>query len=220
MLTQIITAFQSGGIWMWAILSFQIVSIIIIVERVTFLYYKRKGFQKEYAENFSELICKGDLNSVIKKATGDLDSQPLALPIQMGAQAALDFGGREEVQGRMDEALLIETAALDKRTPFLVMLGNVGTLTGLLGTIVGMIKAFAAVTYANPAEKATLLSSGVSEAMNSTAYGLIMAIPALVMFAVLQNRANSLQEDLTSGALRIFNLLGFKYENVFQKTGK
>ena len=217
MAEQIILAFQKGGLWMWAILVFQILSVIIIVERSLFLFYRRKETQKKYAENFSEPICKGQLTSVINQTKKDLEAQPLALAIQMGAQVALDCGGREEIQGKMDEALLIETSALDKRTSFLVMLGNVGTLTGLLGTIVGMIKAFAAVTYANPAEKATLLSSGVSEAMNTTAYGLIMAIPALFMFAVLQDRANNLQEDLTQGALRTFNLLSYKYQTLFEK---
>ncbi len=217
MIEQIILAFQNGGIWMWAILVFQIISVIIIVDRCLFLFHRRKETQKKYAEGFSEFIRKGDLSSVIQQTERDYEKQPLALAIQMGTQAALDCGGREEIQGKMDEVLLVETAALDKRTSFLVMLGNVGTLTGLLGTIVGMIKAFSAVTYANPAEKATLLSSGVSEAMNTTAYGLIMAIPALVMFAVLQNRSNALQEDLTQGALKIFNLLSYKYQTLFEK---
>ncbi|MGI9549089.1 MAG: MotA/TolQ/ExbB proton channel family protein [Bdellovibrionales bacterium] len=217
MIEPIILAFQRGGFWMWAILVFQIISIVIIVDRFLFLYRRRKDNQKEYAEKFAESICKGELNSVIDQTKRDTTEHPIALAIQMGAQAAVDGGGREEIQGKMDEALIAETSLLDKRTSFLVMLGNVGTLTGLLGTIVGMIKAFSAVTYANPAEKATLLSSGVSEAMNTTAYGLVMAIPALFMFAVLQNRSNELQEDLTQGALKIFNLLSYKYQTVFEK---
>jgi len=217
MIEQIFLAFQKGGFWMWAILVFQVISIIIVIDRCVFLFYRRKETQKKYAENFFQFIQKGQLTAVVNQSTKDVQKEPLALAIQMGTQAALDGGGREEIQGKMDEALLAETAILDKRTPFLVMLGNVGTLTGLLGTIVGMIKAFAAVTYANPAEKATLLSAGVSEAMNTTAYGLIMAIPALFMFAVLQNRSNALQEDLTQGALKIFNLLSYKYQTIFEK---
>ena len=217
MAEQIILAFQKGGLWMWAILFFQIVSIVIIIERSLFLFLKRKPGQRGYAEAFSKQIRKGELSSVIKKTAQDTSSQPLALAIQSAAQTALDCGGREEIQGKMDEALIPEISALDQRTHFLVMLGNVGTLTGLLGTIMGMIKAFSAVTYANPAEKATLLSSGVSEAMNTTAYGLIMAIPALFMFAVLQNRSHALQEDITEGALRIFNLLSYNYQTLWEK---
>ena len=75
-----------------------------------------------------------------------------------------------------------------------------------------MIKSFAAVSYANPSEKAALLSAGISEAMNATAYGLITAIPALVAYAVLVNRTNVLMVELTQGALKAFNLLSYAYD--------
>ena len=217
MAEQIIQAFQKGGLWMWAILFFQILSIVIVVERVWFLFLKRKLTQSLYASHFSNWIRQGKLADVTKKAQEDSLTEPLALSIQTAVQTALDCGGREEIQSKMDESLMREMNALEQRTPFLLMLGNVGTLTGLLGTIMGMIKAFSAVTYANPSEKATLLSSGVSEAMNTTAYGLIMAIPALFMFAVLNNRSQALQEDLTEGALRIFNLLSYNYQTLWEK---
>ena len=215
MINEIILAFQKGGLWMWAILFFQITSIVIIIERVWFLFFNRKLDQTQYAEKFSFLIRKGQLVDVIEKVEEQEES--LAPVIQSACQTALDCGGREEIQDKMDEALMGEMNALEKRTHFLLMLGNVGTLTGLLGTIMGMIKAFSAVTYANPEEKATLLSLGVSEAMNTTAYGLIMAIPALFMFAVLSNRSQSLQEDLTEGALKIFNLLSYNYQTLWEK---
>ena len=114
--------------------------------------------------------------------------------------------------------LIEENASLDKRTGFLAMLGNVATLTGLLGTITGMIKSFAAVSYANPADKAALLAAGISEAMNATAYGLIAAIPALVAYAILANRANNLSEDLNQSGLKVFNWLSYAYEPVGFKT--
>ena len=217
MTEKIILAFQNGGLWMWAILFFQIVSIIIIAERSRFLFFKRKEKQKDYGESFSQNLRQGNVETVIQKAEKDLNSQPLAQAVIAGAEAALNCGGKEEIQSKMDEALMTEMTALDKRTGFLMMLGNVGTLTGLLGTIIGMIKAFSAVTYTNPAEKATLLSSGISEAMNTTAYGLIMAIPALFMFAVLQNRSNALREDLAQGAVKVFNLLSYHYQKIGEK---
>ena len=114
----------------------------------------------------------------------------------------------------MDEVLVQENSRLEKRTGFLATIGNVGTLLGLLGTVVGMIASFSSVASVNPVEKANLLSQGISMAMHSTAYGLIMAIPALVMFAVLQNRANTLAEDLNQAALMVFNWLSFNYEAV------
>ena len=217
MINEIVLAFQKGGLWMWAILFFQMVSLVIIIERVWFLFSKRKMGHTQYAETFSSLIRKGQLADVIQKTKEDIETEPLSPAIQSACQVALDCGGREEIQDKMDESLMTELNSLEKRTHFLLMLGNVGTLTGLLGTIIGMIKAFSAVTYANPEEKATLLSSGVSEAMNTTAYGLIMAIPALFMFAVLNNRSQSIQEDLSKGALRIFNLLSYNYQTLWEK---
>jgi biopolymer transport protein ExbB/TolQ len=213
-LSKIAIAFNQGGMWMWAILGFQIVSIAIIIERVFQLYVRRKLDQIDFAKGFEGKIRTGQLEEVVQDAQRYRDKFALARAVEAGAQAALNFGGQSEIQGKMDEVLIAENANFEWRTGFLAMLGNVGTLTGLLGTIVGMIKSFSAVTYANPAEKATLLSNGISEAMNTTAYGLIMAIPALIMYAVLQSRASALAEDLNQGALRVYNWLSYSFEAV------
>ena len=93
------------------------------------------------------------------------------------------------------------------------MLGNTGTLLGLLGTIVGLIHSFASVAGEDAAEKAAMLTQGIAMAMNTTAYGLIMAIPALVAFGILQSRTNNLSEDLNQASLRAFNILSFKNES-------
>lgn len=196
---------------MYPIMIIQLISIAIIIERVYFLFMKRKTNNVEFVSQMEETIRRGDIEQVIQK-TQNMRENTLATAIFAGATAAKNLGGKEEIQGRMDEVLIAENAALDKRTSFLSMLGNVATLTGLLGTITGMIKSFAAVSYANPSEKATLLSAGISEAMNATAYGLITAIPALVAYAILVNRTNVLMEELTQGALKAFNLLSFAYD--------
>lgn len=214
MFTEIAKAFREGGFWMWFIFFLQIMSIAIIFERFWVLYVQRNLSQKLVALEFEQDIRKGNLDKVIEKAKILSFDNPIGRAILAGTAVARDFGGQNEIQGKMDEILLEEQADIEKRTGYLSMLGNVGTLAGLLGTIVGMIKAFAAVGMADPAEKAILLSQGISEAMNTTAYGLIMAIPALIMFAILQNRTNLLSEDLNQGALKIFNWLSYAYEVV------
>ncbi|MBY0385640.1 MotA/TolQ/ExbB proton channel family protein [bacterium] len=211
MLAKIAMAFEQGGFFMYPIMIIQLVSIAIIIERAYFLFMKRKTNNIDFVTQMEETIRRGDIDLVIAKTEGMKEST-LATAINAGATAAKNLGGKEEIQGRMDEVLIAENAALDKRTSFLSMLGNVATLTGLLGTITGMIKSFAAVSYANPSEKAALLSAGISEAMNATAYGLITAIPALVAYAILVNRTNVLMEELTQGALKAFNLLSFAYD--------
>ncbi len=210
-------AFQAGGIWMWAILALQIASVVIIIERVFALYLLRRPNQKKLVQLFEKDIKQGQLATVVGRAQ-ELRSHSVAQAIKAGAQAAIDMGGREEIQSRMDEILLHENSKLDKRTGFLAMLGNVGTLLGLLGTIVGLIQAFASVANTNPVEKAALLTQGIALAMNTTAYGLIMAIPALVMYAILQNRANTLAEDINQAALRAFNWLSYSYDSIPKRT--
>jgi biopolymer transport protein ExbB len=214
MVSGIVSAFTEGGIWMMFILAAQLVSLAIIVERCFALYMQRKPNQKQMAMLFEKDIKSGQLDRVKTIAQSMGGANPIALIAQTGAQAAQDMGGKEEIQLKIDEILLEEQSRLEKRTSFLAMLGNVGTLLGLLGTIVGLIKAFSSVGIASPVEKAAILSQGVSEAMYSTAYGLIMALPALVMYAVLQNRANQLSEDLSKAALKIYIWLGFSYESV------
>ena len=214
MLGSIAKAFSEGGSWMYAILGMQIFTVAIVIERALTLFVKRKANQKELALTFEKDIRRGDIESVIANAQKLESTNPVARAIAAGAKAAFNLGGQNEIQGKMDEILLEENTVIEKRTGFLAMLGNVATLTGLLGTITGMIRSFAAVSMANPSEKATALSAGISEAMNCTAYGLIVAIPSLVAFAIIQNRATILEEDLNQGALKVFNWLSYSYESV------
>ena len=207
-------AFHQGGFWMWFIFVIQIVSFIVIFDRLWSLYLKRGLTQKEIALQFEKDIRIGDLKNVVKKAEKLGFENPINRVIVAGTNVAMNFGGQHEIQGKMDEVLLEEQADIEKRTGYLSMLGNVGTLAGLLGTIVGMIKAFSAVGITQLEEKTLLLSQGISEAMNTTAYGLIMAIPALIMFAILQNRTNLLSEDLHQGALKVLNWLSYTYEAI------
>lgn len=220
-ISNIAAAFGHGGFVMWIIFFGQIFSIAIILERVYALFVARSVNNKMLANQFETDIKQGRLDQVILKAA-NLSQQDNALgkAILAGAQAAVDHGGKDEIQSKMDEVLLAENSVIEKRTGFLASIGNVATLAGLLGTIIGLIDSFTAVSHSNPLEKASLLSQGISMAMYATAYGLIIAIPALVMFAVLQNRANSLTEDLNQTALKVFNWLTYSYEPTLRKTVK
>lgn len=216
-LAKIAEAFRHGGFWMWPILTFQLVSIAIIIDRVLALFRDRKPNQAEFVNQFESDIKRGEIDQVISRAEAQSKDNSLAKVVVAGARVAKNFGGKDEIQGKMDEVLLHENSKLDKRVGYLAMLGNVATLTGLLGTIAGMIKSFAAVSMASAGEKATILSAGISEAMNCTAFGLIVAIPALVAYAVLQNRANAISEDLNQSALKVFNWLSYSFDPVTAK---
>jgi biopolymer transport protein ExbB len=217
MFTYISEAFNHGGIWMYAILGIHILSIAIMAERAYVLYFKKTGGQKRLTGHLEDDIKKGRLESAMAKAQAMSRSEDIGSVAQAGIQAAMNMGGKEEIHAKMEEVLDVANSSLERRTGFLGMIGNVATLIGLLGTITGMIKSFAAVGMANAAEKATILSSGISEAMNCTAYGLIVAIPALVMYAVLQNRTALLQEDLNQSSTKVLNWLSFSFEPIKAK---
>jgi biopolymer transport protein ExbB/TolQ len=87
------------------------------------------------------------------------------------------------------------------------MIGNAAMLSGLLGTVFGLITCFEAVANVNPADKATILANGISEAMNCTAFGLVTAIPALIAFSILNGRTQSLINDINETSVSVLNLI-------------
>ncbi len=205
---------SSDAFWMYIILTAQIVSVAIMIERSIALFMNRRMDQKDLAKLLTEDIRAGQFEKALKRAESLGKTQPLGTVAAAGLQAAIDLGGKEEIQMKMDEVLMEENSRLEKRIGFLAMFANVSTLIGLLGTISGLIHSFAGIANANAADKATILSEGISVAMNTTAYGLIVAVPALVMYSVLQNRASRLSEDLNKAALNLFIQLSFHHESV------
>lgn len=207
---------SADAFWMWTILLAQVVSVAIIIERAIALYMMRKTNQKDVSKILALEIRSGQLDKALRRAQS-MGNQPMGVIASAGIQAALDMGGKEEIQMKMDEVLLEENSRVEKRIGFLAMFANVATLIGLLGTVTGLIQSFGGIASANAAEKAIILSKGISLAMNATAYGLLVAVPALIMYAVLQNRANALTEDLNKAALNLFIQLSFHNEAVPQK---
>lgn len=210
----------ADAMFMWAILAAQVVSVAIIAERAFALFSQRKTNQKDLSKVLAEDIRSGNLEKALKRSMQIGQKEPIGVVAAAGIQAAIDMGGKEEIQLKMDEVLLEENSRVEKRIGFLAMFANVATLMGLLGTIAGLIHSFAGISNANPAEKASILSQGISVAMNTTAYGLIVAVPALVMYAVLQNRAGKLTDDLNKAALNLFIQLGYHYEPVTSTSKK
>ena len=134
------------------------------------------------------------------------DSLGLAVQPRVGRKA--EQGGSEhEIQQSMDEEALRELPKIEKRTGYLAMLGNLATLAGLLGTITGLIKSFASVAGVDPSMKATMLSKGISEAMNCTAFGLGTGILGLAAFAVLNGKTQAILDGVNQATVECLNLV-------------
>ncbi len=208
----VIQHFNEGGIFMWPILALGIIAIAIVGERANTLFFKATNRKDEFTREMRKLILGGNFVKAVKLAN-TVDS-PLARIVKAGL---LQVRRPDEViQSAMDEAALNEVPHLESRTGYLAMLSNVATLTGLLGTVVGLIHSFGAVSNADPAQKGTLLAAGISEAMNCTAFGLIVAIPALLAYAVLQSRTQKCVDEINEGSVRIVNLILLNRDKLLQ----
>jgi biopolymer transport protein ExbB/TolQ len=195
-------AFHEGGWPMWPILAIMIVCWGISIERI--IYLRKAGIDKEkLLALLKSQIMAGNVQGAVKVCSGN------PTPMTRVIQAGLTKFNRPdaEVQAAMDEAALHELPLLEKRTGYLAMLGNVATLVGLLGTILGLIHSFAGVAGVDPSMKATLLAKGISEAMNCTAFGLITAIPALLAFAVLNGTTQHVLDDINEVSVQVVNLV-------------
>jgi biopolymer transport protein ExbB len=207
----IVAAFEGGGVFMYFILTFFVLTLGLIVERTIFFSITVKNAPVDFRKNFLSNLIRGEYRNAETYAKSFAQTA-IGRIAAVGASLRARGAGDEEVQARMDEKLATEISKVDRRTGFLAMYGNVSTLLGLLGTIVGMIHSFAAVASANPADRATMLSKGISEAMNCTAFGLITAIPALVAYAYFQNKTDRLVSGLTESTTEIYHDLVFLSE--------
>lgn len=208
----IIQHFNEGGLFMWPILVLGVIAIVIVVERANTLFMKATNRKEEFTREMRKLILSGNFVKAVKMANS-VDS-PLARIVKAGL---LQVRRPDDViQSAMDEAALNEVPHLESRTGYLAMLSNVATLTGLLGTVVGLIHSFGAVANADAAVKGTLLAAGISEAMNCTAFGLIVAIPSLLAYAVLQSRTQKCVDEINEGSVRIVNLILLNREKLLQ----
>jgi len=195
--------FRQGGPAMWAILFFFGVGTVIFIERIVFLFGIASAKPEALMARIASLIRKGSIEGAI--ATTSEEKSPLSKIIEA---ALRNYKGVErDIQNAVDEMALAEIPRINARIGYLGMLANVSTMVGLLGTIFGLIAAFAAVAAADPEQKGILLANGISQAMNTTAFGLIAAIPMLVAHSVLTSKADSLVDDIDRYSVMVMNML-------------
>ena len=200
MFDSIISAFNNGGGFMYAILGVLIVNVAIIVERFIFISVKNRIDTTACVNKMIELLQRGNVADAIRIC----NSSQAALP--QITRAGLEEYGKSatDIQNALELAAMSEIPKLEKRTQYLSMFANTATLLGLLGTIFGLISSFDAVATAAASEKATLLSQGIAIAMNTTAFGLIAAIPALIGHSYIQEKTNELVDGINENIARIY----------------
>lgn len=204
MLETMIRFFQEGGFFMYPIALILLLGLVIAIERYGYLTLAKRSNRSVFDKLYGMIRSK-DLNGALKYANDS--NTAMGLMIGSGLQRLARKQSREDIEYAMEEGLLETMPRLEKRTQYLATLANVSTLLGLLGTIIGLIAAFTAVASADPAEKASLLSQSISVAMNTTAFGLIAAIPMLLLHAILQTKTNEIIDSFEMAGVKVMNLI-------------
>jgi biopolymer transport protein ExbB len=209
----IVEFFVQGGIFMYPILLVFAVGVAIAIERYVTLALLTKRNQTMWAQ-VQPLLAKREFDKA-RELTAK-DSSTIAQLLNMGLERQGAVRRREDVEIAMEECMMEIMPELEKRTGYVGLSANVATLLGLLGTVMGLIQAFTAVANANPAEKADLLGAAIAVAMNTTAFGLLVAIPLLVVHAVLTTKVAQIVAGLEMASVKTLNAIQSTAKRQFQ----
>jgi len=199
----IVGFFASGGIFMLPILLVFAFGVAISVERYVTLAIVTNKNQAVW-DKVQPLLANGEFDEARDMTSQDESTISQVLNMGLSLQGAVRR--REDIEIAMEESMMEIVPRLEKRTPYVALASSIATLLGLLGTIMGLIRAFTAVANANPAEKADLLSASISVAMNTTAFGLMVAIPLLIVHAVLTSKTGDIVDSLEMATVKALNV--------------
>ena len=206
--------FSSGGLFMFPILLVFAVGLGIAIERYVTLSMVTNKNQQVW-EKVQPMLTNGEFDEA-RKLTGE-DESTISQVLNMGLSLQGAVRRREDIEIAMEESMMEIVPRLEKRTPYVALASSIATLLGLLGTIMGLIQAFTAVANANPAEKADLLSASISVAMNTTAFGLMVAIPLLIIHAILTSKTGDIVDSLEMVTVKALNVFSRRAKRVAQE---
>ena len=197
-----------GGIFMWVILLASISGLAVIIEKMyTFLSKEKKLSENEKNQLYKALrtgnreeilkLCKDKTDSVSKSVSKIVSNMDINFD-------ELDNSHRQVIESIISESILEQTTELEKGMSLLGTVVNAAPQLGLLGTVTGMIAAFSALTR-NGTSTAKIVAGGISEALYTTAFGLIVAIPALVFYNYFNRRIDVIVAEMERAALQFLS---------------
>ncbi|MDH3811446.1 MAG: MotA/TolQ/ExbB proton channel family protein [Gammaproteobacteria bacterium] len=209
----IVSFFSTGGMFMYPILIVFAFGVAIAVERFVTLTMVTNKNQQAW-DKVQPLLDNGEFDEAHEVTSGDESTISQVLNMGLSLQGAVRR--REDIEIAMEESMMQIVPRLEKRTPYVALASSIATLLGLLGTIMGLIQAFTAVANANPAEKADLLSASISVAMNTTAFGLMVAIPLLIVHAILTSKTGDIVDSLEMATVKALNVFSRRAKRVVE----
>ena len=205
MFQTIATQFNAGGNFMWIILLVFAAALAVVLERTIYYFVYCSAntgkliFTITSALNGDKLT---DTVTLLKKRHNPLYKLLYTAVERYHAGAPI-----EQIEEGVEETSIKELPKITGRISYLSLFANIATLVGLLGTIAGLQQSFSSLASAEAAQKAAMLASGIAQAMNTTAFGLIVAVPCMVLFTVLNNKQQALINDIDDAVVRIVNTM-------------
>ncbi len=199
---------QSGGGFMWVIVIIWAIGIAISLERFMKLSFKFDVDGSSFMNELQRYILSNDIQGAIRVCSGSVAALPKVL--KSGLKRASQSS--EQIQNAIDATALEVIPKVELRLNYLQMIANISTLFGLLGTISGLITSFGAVASADPAQKAELLATGISKAMNTTFLGLLAAISIMMLHTFLSSKSEKIINEIDEFSVKLLDLLGTKNE--------
>ena len=205
MIELLATKFNEGGPFMWVILVVLAVACAIVIERFIFYFILCNVNGARLVANVAKALNNDNVDEA-KKIAGSRKA-----PVNKLFQVALDRFGQgmsvDDIQEGVDEAAIKELPKMSQRLNYLSLFANIATLLGLLGTIAGLQVSFNSLVAVEAAKKATMLAQGISQAMNTTAFGLIVAVPCMILYTMLFNKQQALTKDLDEAVVKLLNYI-------------
>jgi biopolymer transport protein ExbB len=196
--------FTDGGTWMFPIAFVSFLVAGIAVERVIFLFFRYNISGTAFMAQIQKLVMANNIDRAIKLCNAAPNA---ALPRIIKAGLTRANKGEIEIQNAVEEGVLEVMPLLQKRTGALAALGSLATLLGLLGTVMGLIEAFEVVAKAPADQKSALLTASIAIAMNTTAFGLMVAIPAIFLHLMLTGITKKIVDEIDFYSVKLENLL-------------
>jgi len=201
---EIAAFYTDGGAFMHPIAFVSVFGIAIMVERFIFLFFRYNINANQFMAQIQKLVMANNIDRAIKLCNA---APSAALPKVIKAGLTRANKGEAEIGNAIEEATLEVVPNITKRTPTLQSVANIATLLGLLGTIMGLIAAFEAVANAPPDQKTQMLTQAIAIAMNTTAFGLMVAIPTLAAYIFLNNVTKKIMDEVDQYSVKLQNLL-------------
>jgi len=197
--------FQNGGAWMYVLAGISAIALAVVCERLYFFFIHCRVNAKELLTQITRLIRSGKTEEA-RQICARMKN-PLSVILESALWHFLQHESDQQIQNAVDEIALRELPKIQKRTHYLALFANISTLIGLLGTIFGLQQAFGALSTADPSQKATVLAQGIAMAMNTTAMGLMVAVPCMIFFSFIGAKANTIIEEVDESSVRLLNFL-------------